>query len=75
MDQAELSAEAAEGKGTDPFARARAAYPNDRLMLALDRRDGSRTLFRVEPSSAWYPLLPPEQIFEIHPTDGTGPGA
>ena len=68
--QPELSAVAAEGKGTDPFTRARALYPNDRLILALDRRDGVKTLFRVAPGSAWYPLLPEQQIVEINPIDG-----
>jgi len=68
--QPELSAVAAEGKGTDPFAVVRREFPDDRLILALDRRDGVKTLFRVAPGSAWYPLLPEQQIVEINPTDG-----
>ena len=72
--QPELTAAAAEGKGTDPFARARARFPNDRLILTLDHRDGVKTMMRVPPEASWHPLLPPEQIVEIHAPDGQRPG-
>lgn len=69
MHQSELSAAAAEGKGTDPFAEVRAQHPEDRLMLFRDRRTGRQFTLRVPPGSPWYPLLPPEQEVEIRPTD------
>ena len=53
---------------TDLFARARARFPQDHLILALDHRDGSKTMFRVEPTASWYPLLPDEQIVEVRAT-------
>ena len=66
LQQPELSPAA---PAPDPFARARERYPHDRLILALDRRDGAKTMFRVDASSRWYDLLPPQQIVEIHPAE------
>jgi hypothetical protein len=45
----------------------RAAFPHERLILCVDRREASPRLAcrRHRPSSAWYELLPPEQIAEI----------
>ena len=63
--QSELTAAAAEGKGTDPFAAERRAHPDDRLILFQDRRNACSFVMRVPPTSPWYPLLPPEQIADI----------
>lgn len=67
MSQPELTAAAAEGKGTDPFEKLRALHPGARLVLFLDRRTGSSFTMAVPPSSPWHELLPPEQIAEILP--------
>ena len=63
--QPELSAVAAEGKGTDPFAAVRREFPDDRLILFQDRRNAVSFVMRVPPTSPWYPLLPPEQLTDI----------
>lgn len=73
MRQPELSAAAAAGQGTDPFAEARAAHPEDRLVLFHDQRTGRRFTLAVPPTSPWYPLLPAQQETEI--TDGRPPRA
>ncbi len=65
--QPELTAAAAEGKGTDPFAEERRAHPDDRLILFQDRRNAVSFVMRVPPTSPWYPLLPPQQIADIVP--------
>ncbi len=69
MHQPELTAAAAQGKGTDLFARARHAHPNDRLILLVDRRpghEGERHMLAVDPALPWGRLLPEEQIVEIY---------
>jgi len=70
MRQPELDAAAAEGKGRDLFAAARAAHPEDRLVLFRDRRSGREITIAVPPTSPWYPLLPAQQEVEITPPDG-----
>ena len=70
MRQPELTATAAAGKGTDLFARARTAHPEDRLILFRDRRGGSEFVIAVPPTSPWYPLLPQQQEVEITAPDG-----
>lgn len=70
MHQPELTAAAAEGKGSDFFAEAREQHPDDRLMLFHDRRTGRQFTLHVPPSSPWYPLLPPQQEVEITAPDG-----
>jgi hypothetical protein len=67
MQQPELSADAAEGKGKDLFAAARAQHPDARLVLFHDRRTGERFTMAVPPSSPWHALLPPQQ--EVGLTD------
>lgn len=67
MRQPELTAAAAEGRGTDRFAEVRAAHPHDRLILFHDRRTGLEFTMAVPPSSPWHALLPPEQETEIVP--------
>jgi len=62
MQQPDLTAAAAAPKGADPFAAARAAHPEDRLLLVIDMRDESRTMIACARGSAWYELLPPEQV-------------
>lgn len=71
LDQPELSAEAAQGKGADPFAGARAEHPDDRLMLFRNPRTGLEFVMAVPPSSPWHALLPPEQHIEIQHADGS----
>jgi len=68
--QPELTAAAAAGKGTDLFARARAAHPEDRLIIFHDRRSGRELVIAVPPTSPWYALLPAEQEVEITVPDG-----
>lgn len=75
MQQPELTVGAADGKGTDLFAEARAQHPDDRLMLFRDRRTGKQLTLRVPPSSPWYPLLPPQQEVDITAPDGRPTGA
>jgi hypothetical protein len=75
MPQPELDAAAAEGKGRDVFAEARAAHPHARLILLVDRRPGhenERQTLAVEPGSAnaWDRCLPDEQLVEITAPDG-----
>lgn len=66
MIQPELSAAAAEPKGIDPFAAARAAHPEDRLLLVIDLRDESRVMIACARGTAWYELLPPQQVVTVH---------
>jgi hypothetical protein len=75
MRQPELDAAAAEGKGRDLFAAARAAHPHARLILLVDRRLGhenEQQMLAVEPGSdhAWDRCLPDEQLVEITAPDG-----
>lgn len=65
MRQAELTANAAAGRGTDRFAEARAAHPDARLIRFHDRRTGFEFDMAVPPSSPWYELLPPQQDVDI----------
>lgn len=72
MRQPELSAAAAQGKGTDLFAEARAAHPGAKLILAVDRRpghEGERHMLVIEPGSrnAWDRCLPDEQTLDLYP--------
>jgi len=72
MRQPELSAAAAEGKGTDLFAAARAAHPEARLVLFHDRLSGREITIAVPPSSPWHALLPPQQEVELRHTAPDG---
>jgi len=68
LHQPELTAAAAQGKGTDLFAGAHHAHPQDRLILLVDRRpghEGERHMLAVDRTSPWGQLLPNEQIVEI----------
>jgi len=67
--QSDLAPAGTEEKGTDPFAAARQAHPDDRLVLVQDRRHALSFVMRVPPSSPWYPLLPPQQIADIVATE------
>ena len=68
--QPELTAAAAQGKGADPFAEARALHPGHKLIEFHDRRSSLRFVMAVPPTSPWYPLLPDAQQAEIQATNG-----
>jgi hypothetical protein len=68
--QPELTAAAAEGKGPDPFAEARALHPGHKLVEFHDRRSSRRFVMAVPPTSPWYALLPDAQQAEIQAADG-----
>lgn len=50
----------------------RGRFPHERLILCVDRREGSpfsSHVLAVDRTSAWYDFLPPEQIVEIDDKD------
>lgn len=66
-----------ERKSLDRRLEAAAArYPNDRVILFVDRREipPRCVLAIVGEASAWFPLLPPGQIAEIQPRSIHEPG-
>lgn len=72
MNQAQLAPASQDPKGKDPFARVRAEYPGHKFILIFDRRPSSpidRIMLAVPASSAWYALLPDDQLRHIDDLD------